>query len=170
MIQRDQQGWENMWMTSPFQWEPGWKPSFWKPRRQSSIFSWQDTLWDSECLWTLHFGNLEWAWEHFHAPVISESLSSQQRLQFLAFNLISQGQGECVFSSIPSPLWLAPHTPMFIVNFTERGFITHKAIYRFRNDLNIQLVFFWKRAAATAKKKKTKACYILFCSLFFSGL
>lgn len=46
-----------------------------------------------------------------------------------------------MFSSIPSPLSLAPHTPMFIVSFTERGFITQEAIYRFRNDLDIQLVF-----------------------------
>ena len=54
---------------------------------------------------------------------------------------------------------------MFIVSFTEGGFITQEAIYRFRNDLDIQLVFLWKRAAATAKKKKM---HVIFYSTLFS--
>ena len=47
---------------------------------------------------------------------------------------------------------------MFIITFTERGFITHRIVYRLRADLNIVLLFPLERVAATLKN--------IYCILF----
>lgn len=139
-----------------------WKEALFGEAKKAEFpffFSWQDSLWDSDCLWTPCFGSMEFAWEHFHAQAISEALCSQQRLQFLVPSH-SQGQIKCEGVSIPNPFHLSLMSQwgggfvlfsfLFCFALFFQRWVLSLAkgfIYRFKDGLNILL----KRRATTEK-------------------
>lgn len=103
------------------------------------FFSWQHSLWESDCLWTPCLGSTELAWEHVHAQAISKALCKQQGLWLLVLSL-SQGQIKCEGASAPSPCHLSL-TPHWLLWFSQRLFLLFvKVIDRFKGGLKSWLI------------------------------